>query len=64
MNRNDKISIFWVWNVANYVLSSAKFLNYEKSSGLEVLTNIMSGTELPGQLKTTYNSIPFTCKAA
>ena len=32
MNRNDK----------NHALSSGKFLNYGKSAGVKVLTNIMS----------------------
>ena len=27
INRNAKNTIFWVWNVANYALSSGKFLN-------------------------------------
>ena len=36
-------TIFWVWNVSNYALSSGKFLNYGESAGVKVLTNIMSG---------------------
>ena len=43
MKRNDENSIFWVWNVANNALSSGNFLNYGKSAGVKVLTNIMSG---------------------
>ena len=51
MNRNDKNTIFWVWNVANYALSSGKFLNYGKSAGVKVLTNIMSEFQLPAPLR-------------
>ena len=35
-------SILWVWNFANYTLSSGKFQNVGKSAGVKVLTNIMS----------------------
>ena len=42
MYRNAKKSTFCVWDVANYLFFSGKFLNFGKSAGVKDLTNIMS----------------------